>query len=148
MFWAKHKTQKWVWRDSIRTLCCVVMNWTFWRFIRLCYFQTKKSACANFCAFATPKSDLLDSSWDLRVSLAMWFSLLLVSSLLLINPSTGCCCSGVFCRCNIFGCNCDTANGWCIKWSFFRKVWDIKGILPRPKTNEKINIHSHLPSLW
>ena len=38
------------------------------------------------------KSILLDSSGDLRVALAMlvsWF--LIVSSLLLIEPSTGCC---------------------------------------------------------
>ena len=49
----------------------------------------------------------------------MLISFLLVSSLLLIDSSTGCCCNIKWsCGCNAFGCNCVTVNGWC------KKVYD------------------------
>ena len=49
----------------------------------------------------------------------MRFSTLLAASLLLLlDFSSACCCNwgASNCRCNIFGCNCDTADGgWCYK---------------------------------
>ena len=49
----------------------------------------------------------------------MLISFVLVSSLLLIDSSTGCCCNIKWsCGCNAFGCNCVTVNGWC------KKVYD------------------------
>ena len=46
----------------------------------------------------------------------MWVPFLLFSSLLLIDPSTGCCCNHYeSCECNWVGCNCNTVNGWCKK---------------------------------
>ena len=46
----------------------------------------------------------------------MWFTSLLLASLFFVDLSSACCCS-IYqnCRCNIFGCNCDTDNGWCFK---------------------------------
>ena len=48
-------------------------------------------------------------------------SLLVVFLVLLPDLTRSCCCTliGTFtlpCRCNIFGCNCDTDNGWCYKY--------------------------------
>ena len=52
----------------------------------------------------------------------MRFSPLLVASFLFLlpDPSTECCCNWwVSCRCNIFGCNCDTDDaGYCYKRTY------------------------------
>ena len=54
----------------------------------------------------------------------MLISFLLVSSLLLIDPSTGCCCNIKWsCGCNAFGCNCVTVNGWCKKWYHWQGIY-------------------------
>ena len=56
----------------------------------------------------------------------MWVSFLVIfSSLLLIDPSTSCCCiwdnqifvarEGGHCGCNLLGCNCATYKGWCLR---------------------------------
>jgi len=51
----------------------------------------------------------------------MRFSPLLVASLLFLlpHPSTECCCNWWYsCRCNFFGCNCDTDDaGYCYRWT-------------------------------
>ena len=53
----------------------------------------------------------------------MRFSTLLAASLLLLlDFSSACCCNwgAANCRCNFFGCNCDTDGGWCYKkWNQF-----------------------------
>ena len=52
----------------------------------------------------------------------MRFSPLLVASLLFLlpDPSTECCCNWWHsCRCNFFGCNCDTDDaGYCYEWTY------------------------------
>ena len=69
-----------------------------------------------FCRNSSLEKQRVEGVWTMR------FSPLLVASLLFLLPdhSTECCCNWWYsCRCNFFGCNCDTDDaGYCYEWTY------------------------------